>query len=46
VRSASAKAPADNLREKTERRLVSQNFTNWNLVRNFLRRVDYLRHAA
>lgn len=46
VRSASAKATADNLREKTERRLVSLTFASSNLIGDFLRKIDALRAAA
>lgn len=41
-----ATAPADSLREARERRLVSQIFTSWNQMAEWLRRVDGVRAAA
>ncbi len=42
----SLKAPADSLREQTERRLVTQIFTSWNQIAGWLRRLAGLRDAA
>jgi len=43
ARSAFAKAAADSLREKGQRRLVSLNFASWNPICEWLRRLDALR---
>ena len=46
VTSASAKATADSLPEKPERRLVTLTFTSWNQLDQWLRQVEELRRAA
>ena len=42
----SLSSPADSLREKRERRLVSLDFASWNRISVFLARLDGVRRAA